>query len=303
MPPGDYVRSLNDHYGRGDLGGAILAGLRSAGKDPDALTPDDLAPVDQFHIRGKEATLELARLAGLQRGMRVLDVGGGLGGPARTLVRELGCRVTVLDVTEEYCRVGEDLTRRTGLGDHVIFRHGNALDMPFPKGSFDTAWTQHSSMNIEDKERLYGEIRRVLRPGGRLALHEIMAGSNSPTHFPVPWARDPSLSFLRPPHAIRALLAEMGFKEVAWVNLSAASLEFYRRRVAAARTNAAPPPLGTHLLIGNDYGRALENQIRNLEEDRIAVIMGVCERPQSERTISQIATQARKPSTTRLKVA
>jgi len=275
-PP--YDRSLNAHYGRADLGTSILSSLRSAGKDLHALTPGDLAPVDHFHIRGKEATMNLARLAGLQRGMHVLDVGGGLGGAARALAHQLGCRVTVLDFSEEYCRVGEDLTARTGLRDQVTFKHGNALDLPFPDESFNAVWTQHSSMNIEDKEQLYQQIHRVLRRGGRLALHEIMAGSNAPIHFPVPWARDSSMNFLRPAHAVRTLIGQVGFKEVAWVDVSASSLEWFRERMAAAQASAAPPPLGFHLLLGADFGQMFRNQVRNLEEGRIAVMKGVWER-------------------------
>lgn len=275
----DYVRSLNEHYGRRDLGAAILAGLRAAGKNPEALTPEDLAPVDQFHIRGKEATLELAHLAEIQLGMHVLDVGGGLGGPARTLARELGCHVTVLDITEEYCRVGEDLTRRLGMGKEVRFQHGNALAMPFPDQSLDAVWTQHSSMNIEDKERLYQEIQRVLRPRGRVAIHEILGGSNAPIHFPVPWARDAATSFLRPAATVRGLVSRTGLREVAWMDVSAPSLQWFRERTPAGGGAPAPPPLGLHLLLGNDFGPMFRNQVRNLEEDRIAVIKGVWERP------------------------
>lgn len=167
--------ALNRHYGRADLLEAILAAVRATGKDPDALTPDDLAPIDQFHTRGKPATIELATLAGLRAGMRVLDVGGGIGGPARTLAAEFGCSVTVLDLTEAYVRTGEAITARLGLSDRVSFRHGSALALPFADGSFDAAWTQHSSMNVADKAQMYAEIRRVLRPGGIFALHEVMA--------------------------------------------------------------------------------------------------------------------------------
>ena len=173
MAMSDYDRVLNTHYGGRDLANAILAGLQAAGKDLQALNPNDLAAVDQLHFRGKEVTLQLAQLAGLTSGIRVLDVGGGLGGPARTLASEFNCHVTVLDLTEEYCRVGEMLTGRTGLSARVHFRLGNALAMPFPPESFDIAWTQHSSMNIADKARLYAEIRRVLRSHGRLALSEV----------------------------------------------------------------------------------------------------------------------------------
>ncbi len=144
-------RSVSEHYGHGDLAAKILEALRAASKDPDALTTEDLAPVDQLHARGREATLEFAHLAGITARMRVLDVGGGLGGPARTLASEFGCAVEVLDLTEEFCRTGTTLTTHRGLGDLVSFRHGSALEIPYPDDAgFDVAWTQHSSMNIAD---------------------------------------------------------------------------------------------------------------------------------------------------------
>jgi MPBQ/MSBQ methyltransferase len=269
-------KSVGEHYGRRDLASAILIALR-AGKDPAALTIEDLAPIDQLHARGSEATLELARLAGITAGMRVLDVGGGLGGPARTLASAFGCSVEVLDLTEEFCRAGEMLTARTGLADLVCFRQGNALKMPYPGAGFDEAWTQHSSMNIADKERLYAEIQRVLRPGGRLALHEILAGPVSPIHFPVPWARDPDLSHLRPPEELRALLKDRGLEELAWIDETATALRWHKRRLAA--TPGGPPPLGLHLLFGDDFDEMLRNQVRNLREHRISLAQAAFERP------------------------
>jgi 2-polyprenyl-3-methyl-5-hydroxy-6-metoxy-1,4-benzoquinol methylase len=141
----DDGRLVGEHYGRDDLAVKIFEALRAAGRNPDTLTDtlaiEDLTPIDQLHARGREATLELARLAGITSGMRVLDVGGSLGGPARTLASEFGCAVEVLDLTEEFCRAGEVLTARTGLGGRVSFRHGNALDLPYPDASFDVAWT------------------------------------------------------------------------------------------------------------------------------------------------------------------
>lgn len=276
MAMSDYDRILNTHYGGRDLANAILAGLQAAGKDLQALNPDDLAAVDQLHFRGKEATLELAQLAGLTPGIRVLDVGGGLGGPARTLASEFNCHVTVLDLTEEYCRVGEMLTGRTGLSARVHFRLGSALAMPFPPASFDIAWTQHSSMNIADKARLYAEIRRVLRPHGRLALYEIMAGAVQPVYFPVPWARMPTMSFLRPPAEVRTLIAASGFTEVRWLDVSERCLAWIRQQQATAP--ATPPPLGLHLLLGPVVSVMSKNLTRNLEEQRIAIIEAVFER-------------------------
>jgi SAM-dependent methyltransferase len=267
--------ALARHYGGADLGEAILRGLRALGKDPEAPTVEDLAAVDQFHSMGRAATIELARLAAVAPGAEVLDVGGGLGGAARVLARELGCRVTVLDYTEAFCRVGADLTRRTGLERLVAFRHGSALAMPFPDHRFDVVWSQHSSMNVEDKPRLCAEVRRVLRPGGRLALHEIMAGPHQPIHFPVPWARDRGLSFLATPAEVRRLLAAQGLVELEWRDRSAPSREWFRERIAAGRGATASPPLGVHLMLGPDAGRAIGNLLRNLDEERVVVIMAV----------------------------
>ena len=261
------------HYDRSDIGQRIFEGLRAAGADPEAPTLDDLAPVEHFHTRARGASLDLLRLAALDPGDRVLDLGGGIGGGARLLAAEAGCRVTVLDLTEAYVEVGRDLTRRTGLEDRVEFVHGDALAAPFADGAFDGVWTQHASMNIADKDALYAEARRVLRAGGTLAIHEVMAGPGGPIHLPVPWARDPADSHLRPAEDVRATIAALGFREVAWEDQSAVSLEFNRARVAAA--SGGFPPLGLHLLLGEDYGAMITNQVRNLEEDRIRIVMGV----------------------------
>jgi MPBQ/MSBQ methyltransferase len=270
--------SVSEHYGSADPGARILAALRAAGKDPDALTPEDLAPVDQFHGRGREATLDLARSAGVKPGMRVLDVGGGLGGPARTLASEFGCTVEVLDLTEEFCRTGETLTTLTGLSDLVSFRHGSALEMPYPDANFDLAWTQHSSMNVADKKRLFAEIRRVLRPGGRLALHEILAGPASLVHFPVPWAREPGISHLQPPEKVRSLITTTGFTELVWIDETASATEWFRQRSPTTAPESTPH-LGLHLLLGPDFDRMFRNQVRNLEEQRISIVKAVFERP------------------------
>lgn len=270
-------RLVAEHYGRGDLAAKILEALRTAGKDPDALTIEDLAPIDQLHARGRVATLELARLAGITAGTRVLDVGGGLGGPARTLASALGCAVEVLDITEEFCRAGEMLTARTGLSALVSFRHGSALEMPYPDASFDIAWAQHTSMNIANKERLYKEIHRVLRPGGRLALHEILAGPTSPIYLPVPWARHPELDHPRPPDEARSLIRDAGFKELAWIDDTAPTLRWYEKRLAPM--SGEPPPLGLHLVLGDDFDEMLRNQVFNLSEGRIAVIQALFGRP------------------------
>jgi ubiquinone/menaquinone biosynthesis C-methylase UbiE len=266
------------HYGRGDLLETILEALRGAGKDPDHLQPEELAPLDEFHVRGREATLELARQLALGPETRVLDVGSGIGGPSRALAAEYGCRVTGVDLTEEFCRVATELAERTGLAERVSYRQGDALAMPFADGSFDVVWTQHAAMNIADKPALYAEIRRVLKPGGLLALYDIMAGAGGPVLFPVPWASQPSLSFLIPPDAVRRLLEETGFAVVSWRDTTEAAREFIRS--LAARLQSGPPPLlGLHVLFGPQFPVIAANLRRNIQEDRIAVIEAVCRRP------------------------
>ncbi len=271
----DETQRVAAHYARADLGAAILAALRAAGKDPDELTPDDLAPLDQFHVRGLEATEQLAELAALEAGTRVLDVGCGIGGPARHLAAKHGCRVTGLDLTEEYCRVANMLAARTGLGERVEFRHGDALAMPFEDASFDVVWTQHASMNIADKDGLYAEMRRVLGLGGRLALYDIVAGPGGPPHFPVSWARAPEISFLVSPEALRAGLEASGFEVAVWRDVTAAGIDWLGRMRAKAPEGGQPPPLGLHVVVGPDWAEMFANVGRNLEQGRIALIQAL----------------------------
>jgi SAM-dependent methyltransferase len=271
------VHLVSAHYTAGDLGERLLAALQTTGKDLDDLTLDDLTPVDQFHLGGKPATLRLIERAGFRPGMHVLDVGGGLGGPARTLATEAGCTVTVLDLSEEFCRVGAMLTARTGLTDKVTFQHGSALDMPFADGTFDAVWTQHATMNIADKKRLYEEIHRVLRPGGRFAMHDVLAGPIQPIHFPVPWARDASISFLRTAEAMRALLTNAGLRAVAWVDEGPMILAALQKQATISTING-PLPLGVHIVIGPQFLTMLENVGCNLQEDRLTIVQAVFER-------------------------
>jgi sarcosine/dimethylglycine N-methyltransferase len=270
--------AVERHYTQGNLASRILEGLRQAGKDPGRPRPDDLTPVDQFHARGRAATFELAKLAGIQPGWRVLDVGGGLGGAARILAGALRCQVTVLDLTEEFVHAGAILTERMDLAGLVHFRHGSALDMPFENERFDVVWTQHSTMNVDDKERLYAEARRVLRPRGRLAMHEVLAGPVQPVLFPVPWAAEETTSFLLPQAKLRELIAAAGFRELAWQDTTAAALDWFKRVALPPLPQAAPPPLGMHLLLGDAAPAMMRGQVRNLEEQRLEIVQAAFER-------------------------
>ena len=264
--------SLNDdikrHYARGDLATLVLTALASAGKDVDRLAPEDLAPIDEFHVRGRLATLELARAAGLDASTRVLDVGSGIGGPSRCIASAFGCRVTGIDLTDEYCRVATMLAERTGLAHLVTYRQGDALDLPFPDGAFDVVWTQHAAMNIPDKATLYRGMHRVLRPGGALALYDVLAGPAGPVHFPVPWARSPEASFLVTPDELRRLLEASGFRIERWDDTTEAATRWFTSLVKKVQA-ADPPPLGLHVLLGPDFRVMARNLARNLEEGRV----------------------------------
>lgn len=262
--------AIQAHYTRSGLGDVILGALEKAGKDLARLTPQDLAPVDEFHIRGRAATLELAKAAGLDANKRVLDVGSGIGGTSRCLAKEFGCRVSGIDLTAEYCHVAAMLTAKIGLANLVDFRQGDATRMPFEDGSFDVVWTEHVAMNIADKPRLYREMHRVLKPGGTLAIYDILAGPAGPVLFPVPWARTPETSFLVSPEELRKLLQEAGFQVAEWSDTTDAARAWFVA-VAEKIRKEGLPPLGFHLLVGADFAAMAQNQRLNLEQGRIAL--------------------------------
>jgi SAM-dependent methyltransferase len=206
---------VTTHYGRGDVAERIRAALIATGKDPEAFTREDLGSIDQLHGGGIEATRVLARLAGVKPGTHVLDIGSGLGGPARTLAAEFGATVVGIDLTEEFCDVATELSSAVGLADRVRFECASALALPFEDGAFEVAWSQNVLMNIEDKAAVLREVRRVLRPGGLFALQSVMAGSDEP-YYPTPWADDASTSHLIGSDEFRVVAEAMGFEVSKW---------------------------------------------------------------------------------------
>jgi ubiquinone/menaquinone biosynthesis C-methylase UbiE len=265
------------HYaGGGDLASAIEESLRRAGRDLNRLTTADLAPVDEFHIRGRKATVELAQPLNLSTTSYVLDIGSGLGGPARTLAETYGCRVTGIDLTQAFCDAATTLSGWVGLSDRVTFRQGDATSLPFADAQFDAALTIHVAMNIVAKDKMYAEARRVLKPGGRFGVYDILQGEGGEILFPVPWAREPSISHLATPDAMQLLLTGAGFEIVDVRDSTDESQQWFE--VMFTRMAGAAVPFETfQAILGKDFPEMARNQVNNLRDRRIRTVSYVCE--------------------------
>ena len=264
------------HYAGHGLKDRLAEALDAAGFSGRPVGVQDLAPLDQFHTRGLAATVDLARAAGIVAEDVVLDIGSGLGGPSRYLAATFGCTVEGIDLSPAFVEAADYLADRAGLAEKVSYAAGDALALPFADASFDVAWTQHVAMNIADRDRLYSEVHRVLRPGGRLAAYDVVTGSGGSLHFPVPWSRAPETSFVMAPDAMRSMLARHGFAVRSWTDRTAACVAWFeQQRAARAQAVGQPQRLGLHLAMGADFQGMTVNLARNLAEDRARVIEAI----------------------------
>jgi ubiquinone/menaquinone biosynthesis C-methylase UbiE len=255
-------------YATGGTRDKIEEALRRAGKDPERFTVEDLGFLEDFHSLGRIATLGLLDLAGVSSGDRVLDAGSGIGGTARLLASQRGCHVTTVDLTADFCDTARWINETVGLSDLIDVHEGTVLDLPFTPGSFDVVVSQHVQMNIADKARLYSEARRVLVPGGRLALWDVTAGPVQPIRLPVPWASVPEHSHLVTADELRGLTTDAGFEVTAWNDLTEMGTNVMRQIAAA------PPELGLDVYVP-DFSAKLGNFAENGAEDRIRLIQAV----------------------------
>lgn len=262
-------------YERRGLEETLLNAIQKELGDGNDLSPDNLAPVDEFHIRGREATAKLTELLGELDGLEVLDVGCGLGGTARYLASSFDCRVTGIDLTPTYVSLAEKLSKMVGLEEKVSFYEASALELPFPDGQFDVVWMEHVQMNIPPKDQLIHEIKRVLRPDGIFVFHEIFSTSETEPYLPVPWADVSSGSFLVSPQEFRSTLQEAGLEITQWEDVSQPSLQWFNA-VTQRLAESGPPPLGLHLLLGEAAPTKLGNVGKNLQENRICVVQSLC---------------------------
>ncbi len=265
-PGGSGSDRLVDHYGGGDLLSAIDGALAEMGRDPAAITVDDLGPVDEFHVGGRSATEHLVEQLDVEPGAHLLDIGCGLGGTARLLASGPAGRVTGIDLTPGFVAAGQALNRRVGLDGRIDLRVGSALDLPYDDAGFDGAVMLHVGMNIGDKERLLAEVARVLRPGSRFALYDLMRVGNGPIRYPVPWSSEAATSEVAAPAAYRDAAAGVGFDLVAETDRTAEASAFFSR----LRSGGPPSPLGLHLVMGPETPTKVANMVEAVQSGTLA---------------------------------
>ncbi|OUR78154.1 hypothetical protein A9Q75_13900 [Colwellia psychrerythraea] len=272
------MKHIHSYYSPNNLYNKIIAGLNNLGIDLSNVTPNDLQPVDEFHIRGDIATKELIELANFTPDMHILDVGCGVGGSTRRLSHETGCHVTGIDLSDEYIDAAERLTQLLKMQDRVKFKVGSALELPYADNTFDGAWSIQMNMNVEDKLGWLKEMYRVLKPGARAVLYEVCGHEDKAIYFPVPWAQDSSMSFLIPKESFRDIIASTGFKIEVWNDKSDLAQKAFAR-VKEPQGESALPELGLHMLIGNDIKTKAYNMRLNLDDERISLIEILAEKP------------------------
>ena len=271
--PNSISQQIQENYRVDALVDRVQQVLEQAGLGSGRLPWSDLAPLDQFHVRGLEASKELADALNVKEGQSLLDVGSGLGGPARYLAAVHRIHVTGIDLTPAFIEVSNYLSHRAGLGHKLTFRQGDATDLPFADETFDLAWTQHVAMNIQDKAKLYQGVHRVLKTNGRFAIYDPIKGNNQPILYPTPWAPDESISFVSTEEDMKEALASDGFKTISLVDKTAVSAEWFQHQ------RAQPPnPLSLPAILGPELGAAVANFARNLMEGRVRLVQIIADK-------------------------
>jgi SAM-dependent methyltransferase len=270
--------AIVDHWATGDVYARILSALEKTFPSLDALTVQDLAPVDHFHARGFPATVELGDRLPIHAHHHILDIGCGLGGPARYFAHRFHCTVRGIDITKPFVEAANKLTQLLGMEDRVTIEYGNGHHLPYTDGTFDGAYTQHVTMNVADRAQFFAEAYRVLKPGAFFALTEHGLGPTGNPHYPLPWSEDGSGAYLVSPADTRALLAAAGFVDIVVEDTGAKYLAAYTQAMEMA-TQGPLPPLGTHILTGVTGPQKIQNAARNIEEGRTHPVQVVCRKP------------------------
>lgn len=263
---------ISRHYARGDLLDAILDGVKRAGKTPDTVTIDDLAPVDEFHIGGRVASRDFLGQLSMSPDDHVLDVGCGIGGASRFAAKEFGCQVIGVDLTKEYVETGTTLCEWLGLNSSVSLVQGNVLELEFPDATFDRAFMLHVGMNIPDKFALGSEIARVLKPGALFGIYDIMKCGEGTVSFPVPWATAPEESWLASPEEYKNALLDGGFEIIGERNRRSFAIKFFADLKARTAASGGPPPLGLPIIMGAEAPVKIQNMVATVTRGTIAPV-------------------------------
>ena len=272
------TNAIADHWGTGDVYGLIVSALNKMSKPLEGLTVEDLAPVDHFHARGLPATVELADRLPIKVGQHILDIGCGLGGPARFIAKRFQCNVSGIDITMPFVDAANKLTVLLQMEGQVKIGHGDGERLPYPDSAFDGAYTQHVTMNVADRTRFFAEAYRVLKPGAFFALTEHGLGPKRDPHYPVPWSADGTGAYLVTPSETLAVLEKTGFEDIVVEDTGAKYLAGYKIAIEKAEKGALPP-LGIHILMGETALQKTRNTLRNIEEGRTHPIQLICRKP------------------------
>lgn len=269
------TKAIADHWAKGDVYGSIVSALEKMSKPLDALTIDDLAPVDHFHARGLSATVELADRLPIEAVQHIVDIGCGLGGPARYIAQRFQCHVSGVDITQPFVDAANKLTGLLRMAAQVRIEHGNGERLPYPDAHFDGGYTQHVTMNVADRPKFFAEAYRVLKPGAFFALSEHGLGPKGNPHYPVPWSEDGSGAYLISPSETQAVLERTGFEHIVIEDTGAKYAAGYKMAIEKAEKGILPP-LGTHILMGETALQKARNAARNVEEGRTRPIQLIC---------------------------
>ena len=272
-------QDVSKHYTHGNLVAPIRNGIESLGKTINSVTVDDLAPVDEFHIGGRQASEDFLGQLDLTSEKQVLDVGCGLGGAARFVASHYGCQVTGIDLTPEFIETGKVVCGWVGLNSRVSLHQGSALAMPFPNHAFDRAYMLHVGMNIDDKVKLCSEVTRVLRSNSLFGIYDVMRVGDGELTYPVPWATTAESSAVAKPAQYREALEKAGLAVVAERNRRDFALAFFDQLRAKTATASGPPPLGLHILMGRNTPDKVQNMIENISSGRIAPVELIAQKP------------------------
>ncbi len=265
-----------EHYSSQNISSKIESALKEAGKDLENLEVKDFSVIDQLHTGGHLATIEIVKKANLSSGAKLLDAGCGIGGSSRLLAKEFQFQVTGIDIIDEFIKTAKFLTGKVGLENLTEFKQGSILDLPLPDNIYDAALSQHTLMNIKDKDVVLREFNRILKSEALLLLHEVVQKNDHPIDLPVPWAQSHNISFLNTWEKLLKICQNAGFELVFFSDkIKQAEQWWLKVKEATEKFSKSPRPLGSHIIFGYNGKKFGTTMLSNIQNNRITVIEAV----------------------------